>query len=181
VVGARDHREVIPGDQFDCEPGVLKFLLGTFNKAEFNIASDYCLDDLGRVADGYHQSDPGIGLVKVDQSRRQEVVRYRLAGLDLETPAAETRELPHRELYRVGAIDQGAGFVEQQHAPFRHNNSASDTVEQFRAELPFEGRHSRRHRRGRQSKGIGRPRDVFALGNRNEDLQLIQRHAVFPR
>ena len=37
------------------------------------------------VADGDHQGNTGMGLVKVDQSGWQEMARYRLAGLDLET------------------------------------------------------------------------------------------------
>jgi hypothetical protein len=47
---------------------------------------DYGLDDLRRVADGNHQDDSGIGLVKLHQFRRQEMARDRLTRLDLETP-----------------------------------------------------------------------------------------------
>ena len=41
------------------------------------------------------------------------MARDRLTGLDFETPATEPSELAHCKLYRVGAVDQGAGFVEQ--------------------------------------------------------------------
>jgi hypothetical protein len=34
----------------------------------------------------------------------------------------------HRKLYRVGAADQGARFVEQQPSSLRHKNAASDTM-----------------------------------------------------
>jgi hypothetical protein len=35
-------------------------------------------------------------------------------------------------------------------------------------------------RRRGKSKGVGRACDVFALGDRDEDLQLIKRHAAVP-
>jgi hypothetical protein len=78
------------------------------------------------------------GLVKVDQSGWQEMARYRLAGLDLKKSTSKTRELAHRKLDCLGAIDEGARLVEQQLPSFGHDNAASHTIEQFRAELPFE-------------------------------------------
>src|SRR5271165_2084995 len=137
MVGAYDHYEVIPGDQFDGKPRILHLLLRTFDKAELHAAADYGVDDLGRIADGNRQSDAGISLVKFDQSWRQEVAGDRLARLDWQTPTAETDELTHRKLYCVGAMDQGTRLVEQQLPSLRHKNAASDTMEQFRAELPF--------------------------------------------
>lgn len=83
----------------------------------------------------------GMGLVKVDQSGWQEMARYRLAGLDLEASTSKTGELAHRKLECLGAIDQGVRLVEQQLPSFGHDNAASHTMEQFRAELPFESRH----------------------------------------
>src|SRR5690349_12566046 len=53
-------------------------------------------------------------------------------------------------------------------------------MEQFRAELPFERCHCRRYRGRGKSESVGRARDVFALGNRDKDLQLIKRHAAIP-
>jgi hypothetical protein len=138
VVGAGDHYELIHGDQFDCEPGIREFLFRTFDKAEFDIAADYGVDNLGRITDGNHQDDARIRLVKLDQSRRQEMARYCLAGLDLETPATEPRELAHRKLQSLGVVDETARFVEQQLTSFGYNDTASHTMEQFRAELSLE-------------------------------------------
>jgi hypothetical protein len=101
------------------------------------VAADDRLGELGRVADGDHQGDTGMGL-KVDQSGWQEMARYRLAGLDLKKSTSKTRELAHRKLDCLGAIDEGARLVEQQLPSFGHDNAASHTIEQFRAELPFE-------------------------------------------
>jgi hypothetical protein len=66
------------------------------------------------------------------------VARYCLAGLDLETPPTEPRELAHRKLYSLGAIGQSAWFVEQQPTSFGYNDAASYTMEQFCAELSLE-------------------------------------------
>jgi hypothetical protein len=49
--------------------------------------------------------------MEIDQSRRQEMTRYRLAGLDREAPASKTRELAHCKFHGLGAIDQVARFV----------------------------------------------------------------------
>ena len=96
MIGGGDHDEVVPGDQFDRETWIREFFFGTLDKAEFDVAADYSLDDLRRVADRNHQGDARMGLVKFDQSRRQEMARYRLAGLDLEKSARKTGELAHR-------------------------------------------------------------------------------------
>src|SRR6266404_1578514 len=138
MIGAHEHDEVIPGDHFDREAGIPEFFFGTFDKAELDGAADYSLDDLGRVAHGNHQGYAGIDLVKVEQSRWQEMTRYRLAGLDCETPASKTRELAHRKFHCFGAIDQGARFVKQQLTSLSCDNAPTHAMEQFCAELPFE-------------------------------------------
>jgi hypothetical protein len=101
---------------------------------------------------------------------------YRLAGLDRETPASKARELAHCKFHGLGAIDQVARFIKQQLASFGYDDAPSNTMKQFCAELPLEGRHCRRYRGRGQSEGIGRARYVFALGNRDEDLQLVKCH-----
>src|SRR5207302_5396042 len=101
----------------DGEARIPEFFFGTFDKAEFDFAADYGLDDLGRIADGNGQRHAGIGLVEIDQSRRQEMTGYRLAGLDRETPAGKARELAHCKFHRLGAIDQVARLVKQQLTP----------------------------------------------------------------
>jgi hypothetical protein len=78
VLGAHDHDEIIPGHHFDCEAGIPEFFFGTFDKAEFDVAADYSLDDRSRVSDGNHQGHAGIGLAKVDQSWWQEMTRHRV-------------------------------------------------------------------------------------------------------
>ena len=129
----------------DGEAGIPKFFLGTFDKAEFDVAADYRLDDLGRVADGNGQRHARIGLVEIDQSRWQEMTRYRLAGLDRETPASQARELAHCEFHGLGAIDQVARFVKQQLASLCYDYAPPHTMKQFCAELALEGRHCRRY------------------------------------
>ena len=64
MASAHDHHQVILTYHFGREAGILQFPFGTFDKAEFNVAADYGLDDLRRVADGNHQGDSGVGLVK---------------------------------------------------------------------------------------------------------------------
>ena len=56
-----------------------------------------------------------------------------------------------------------------------------NTIKQFCAELPLEGRHCRRYRGRGKSEGIGRACYVFAFGNRDEDLQLVKCHAAVLR
>jgi hypothetical protein len=116
----------------------------------------------------------GMGLVKVDQSGWQEMARYRLAGLDLEASTSKTGELAHRKLECLGAIDQGVRLVEQQLPSFGHDNAASHTMEQFRANSRSSHAIAARHRGKSKSKGVGRARDAFALGNGDKDLQIDQ-------
>jgi hypothetical protein len=47
VVGARHHDEVISGDHFDGKAGIAEFFFGAFDKAEFDVAADDGIDDLG--------------------------------------------------------------------------------------------------------------------------------------
>jgi hypothetical protein len=176
VIGARHYDEVIPGDHFDGEARIPEFFFGTLDKAEFDVAADYGSDDLGRVADRNDQRHAGIGLVEIDQSRWQEMTGYRLARLDRETPASKARELAHRKFHRLGAIDQVARFVKQQLASFGYDDASPNPMKQFCAELPLEGRHCRRYRGRGKSEGGGRTRYVFAFGNRDEDLQLVECH-----
>src|ERR1700746_3039874 len=138
MICGHDHDEVIPRNQFECEPAVLQPLFWAFDKTEFDGTVYDGIDNLGRVADGHHQSDTGIGMMECDQSRWQEMACDRLARLDLETPAGETRELAHRELYGVRAVNERARFVEEQFASFRHKDAASDAVKEFRAEFTLE-------------------------------------------
>ena len=46
-----------------------------------------------------------MGLVEIDQSRWQEMARYRLAGPEREAPASKTGELAHCQFHGLGAID----------------------------------------------------------------------------
>jgi hypothetical protein len=68
--------------------------------------------------------------VKVDESRCQEMARYRLAGPDFETPTTEIRELAHRKLYCVRTIVQGTRFLKQRLASF--GSRRAEVAEDFR-------------------------------------------------
>src|SRR5215470_10502347 len=75
-------------------------------------------DNFGRISDRNHQRHSGMGLVEIDQSRWQEMARYRLAGPDREAPASKTGELAHCQFHGLGAIDQVARLIKQQLASF---------------------------------------------------------------
>ena len=136
MVSARHHDEVISGDHFDGKAGIAEFFLGTFDKAKFDVTADDGLNDLGRVSDGNHQRHAGIGLVEIDQSRWQEMIRYCLAGLDHEPPTGKTRKLAHCQFNGLGAVDQVARLIKQQLASFGYGNATPHAVKQLRAELP---------------------------------------------
>jgi hypothetical protein len=78
---------------------------------------------------------PGWAWWKSNQSRRQKMTRYRLAGLDRKAATSKTGELAHCQFHSLGAIDQVARFTKQQLASFGYGNATSDTVKLRRFRL----------------------------------------------
>jgi hypothetical protein len=108
------------------------------------------------------------------------MTRYRLAGFDHEPPTGETRKLTHCQFYGLGTADQIACFVKQQLASFGCGDAPPHAMKQFCAEFPLERSDCRRYLGRCQSEGVGRLREVFAFGNRDKDLQLVECHAAVP-
>ena len=132
--------------------------------------------DLRGVADGQPDLDLRIGFLEGNQVARQPVAGDGLAGLHRQRSALEAAELAERQFGRLDARQHRAGLL-QEHLPRLGQFDAPPYPPE---ELGLMARLQRRdgvaRGRLREVQGTRGLRDMLALGDRNEDPQLVQGH-----
>ncbi len=170
---ADDEHETIAWDLMPEQGWLLDLAL---DEAQIGQAVDHGFRHLCRVADGQVESDLRMALAEAMEVHRQPVIGDRLARLDAEPPALQSRELLERALGIGGVLQHRPRLREKHRAGLRELDAAADSVKERRPIAPLERRHGGAGGRLRQVKLTRGPRDVQMLRHDDEDAQLLQRH-----
>ncbi len=145
-----------------------------FREAQVGRAVENGRRDIGRVALVQHDGDVGIGGPVGHQEGRQPVAGDRLAGLDRQAPASHAAEFRQRQFAEPRAPVRRLGFGKKRAPGPAQLDPAADPVEEADAIAAFQRVDGRADRRRRQVQAFRRPGKVLALGDGDEDAQLVE-------
>jgi hypothetical protein len=152
-----------------------------FDETELRRTGFDRLGDLSGVANREANPDLRESPAKRDKSLREPVARDGLARLYSQSAPLQAAEFTQRKFGHLRPGQDRPG-LRQEHTPgLRQLDMAADAVEQPRVMPRLERRDRVTGRRLREVQRPGGLRHVLALGDRDKDSQLLQRHALSPR